>query len=211
MLCRVVGSKAPLPCAGEPVRADSANSVSEGFRSDLVDPLETRPAVEITVEAQNRSNAMAFHDRNVHGVAGGQVRTILGDLPGTQDLRFLDWLLQDFRVSNQTLPGGNHLSRMTCASVLCGWAAPIRYTGMLESTKINPILARFHSASSPGPPWETSTCAPRRTAFNFVSGSITGRAARASRSTRRTHSPTIRRSRLAKRWMSDMSVSRSTT
>lgn len=30
-------------------------------------------------------------------------------------------------------------------------------------------------------------CAPRRTGFSFVSGSITGRAARASRSTRRTH------------------------
>src|ERR1035438_6331617 len=29
-------------------------------------------------------------------------------------------------------------SRITCASVLCGWAAPIRYIGMLEPTNINP-------------------------------------------------------------------------
>jgi hypothetical protein len=43
--------------------------------------------------------------------------------------------------------------------------------------------------------------ATRRTAFNLVSGSITARLARASRRVRRTHSPTVKRSRLAKRWM----------
>ncbi len=42
------------------------------FRSNPVDPLKTRPAVKITNEAQNRSNAMALHYFNVHGVAGGQ-------------------------------------------------------------------------------------------------------------------------------------------
>jgi hypothetical protein len=54
-------------------------------------------------------------------------------------------------------------------------------------------------------------CAPRRTAFNFDSASITGRIARASRSARRTHSPTVKRSRLARRWMSDISASGSKT
>jgi hypothetical protein len=43
----------------------------------------------------------------------------------------------------------------------------------------------------------------RRTAFNFVSGSAEGRPARASRSALRTHSPTVRCSRPAKRWISD--------
>ena len=57
--------------AGEAVLADSADCVPRGFRSDPVNPLKTGPAVETTVEAQNRSNAMAFHDRNMHGVAGG--------------------------------------------------------------------------------------------------------------------------------------------
>ena len=69
---------------GEPTLAESC------FRSDPVDPLNPRPSVEITVEAQNRSNAVPLHHRNVHGVAGRQQRTSLGDLPGTQDLSFLD-------------------------------------------------------------------------------------------------------------------------
>ena len=38
-------------------------------------------------------------------------------------------------------PAAIRRSRMTCASVLCGWAAPIRYIGILETTKI--ILAHF--------------------------------------------------------------------
>lgn len=104
--------------------------------SDAVDPLETRPPVEITVEAQNRSNAVAFHDCNVHGIAGRQQRTVLSDFPGTKDIgsfdgkHFIDnvqrdlerWsngvppvnsritmenLLQDFRVSDQPLPRRN--------------------------------------------------------------------------------------------------------
>jgi hypothetical protein len=53
--------------------------------------------------------------------------------------------------------------------------------------------------------------AARRTAFNFVSGSPLGRVARASVSTRRTHSLTVRRSRSARRWMSDISRSESRT
>ncbi len=60
------------------------------FRSNPVDPLKTRPAVEITIEAQNRSNAMALHNRNVHGIAGRQERPILNYLSSTQNLRFLD-------------------------------------------------------------------------------------------------------------------------
>jgi len=48
-------------------------------------------------------------------------------------------------------PAAISRSRMTCASVLCGWAAPIKYIGMLESTKINPgTRARFRSASAQG-------------------------------------------------------------
>jgi hypothetical protein len=38
-----------------------------------VDPLKARPAVEVTIEAQNESNAVTFHDRNMHCVSGGRV------------------------------------------------------------------------------------------------------------------------------------------
>jgi len=101
-----------------------------------MNPLNTRPAVEITVEAQNRSNAVALHDSNMEGVAGRHQRAILGDLPGTQNLRLPDgdhfvddiqrnlqgWsdrfsffnsritmenLLQHFSVGNETLPRCN--------------------------------------------------------------------------------------------------------
>jgi hypothetical protein len=41
---------------------------------------------------------------------------------------------------------------------LCGWAAPIKYIRMLESTKINlGTPARFRSASAPGQRRGTST------------------------------------------------------
>ena len=53
--------------------------------------------------------------------------------------------------------------------------------------------------------------APRRTAFTLISGSVTDRRARASRSARRTHSPTVKCSRLASCWMSDISGSGSKT
>ena len=121
-------------------------SAPRWFHSDPVDPLKTRPAVEIAVKAQNRSNAMALHNRDVHGVAGRQQRTILGDLSGTQNLRLLDgdhfvddvqhhlegWsdgfalfnsrlsmenLLQHFGVSNETLPRRNQaLQNHLCLS-----------------------------------------------------------------------------------------------
>ena len=69
---------------GEPTLAESC------FRSDPVDPLNPRPSVEISVKAQNRSNTVVLHDRNVRGVPGRQERTILGDLPRTQDYGFLN-------------------------------------------------------------------------------------------------------------------------
>jgi hypothetical protein len=55
-----------------------------------VDPLKTRPAVEISVEAQDRSNAVALHNRNVHRVTGRNQGTILGDLSSAQNLGFPD-------------------------------------------------------------------------------------------------------------------------
>ncbi len=78
------------------------------FCSDPVYPLKTRPPVEIAVEAQNRSYALAFHDCNVHGVARGQQRPVLGDLPGTQNVRFLDakYFIDDVQRDLERWPNG---------------------------------------------------------------------------------------------------------
>jgi len=70
--------------------AFSTGEYPRSFRSNPVDSLKTRPAVEITVEAQNRSNAVTLHNSNVHGGACRQQRRILSDFPTTQNFRFLE-------------------------------------------------------------------------------------------------------------------------
>jgi hypothetical protein len=60
-------------------------------RSDAVDPFQTRPAVEIGVKAEDRLNAVAFHDGDVERIASGKRGSILRDLSGTQHIGFFDW------------------------------------------------------------------------------------------------------------------------
>src|SRR5215831_14153757 len=48
--------------------------------------LEPRPPVEVTVEGQNRSNPVAFHDGNMNGVAGRELDGILSDLGRAQNV-----------------------------------------------------------------------------------------------------------------------------
>ena len=75
--------------------------------------------------------------------------------------------------------------------LLCGWAARISYIATVELTKINFRtrfgfrLACFKSAVG------NECSAARRSAFNFVVGSITGRVARASQSGRTSLSQTV--------------------
>ena len=76
--------------AGKNEQLHTTNGASETVPSDPVDPLKTRPSVEIAVETQNRSNSVALHNRNVHCVAGRHQRSMLGDLPSAQNLHFLD-------------------------------------------------------------------------------------------------------------------------
>src|SRR5580700_3323563 len=38
--------------------------------SDPMNPLESRPAVEIAIETENRSDTMSLHDRDVDRIAG---------------------------------------------------------------------------------------------------------------------------------------------
>src|SRR5258708_38995864 len=45
-------------------------SLSRWLRSDPMNPLKTGPAVEIAIEAQNRSDTVTLHDRDVDGIAG---------------------------------------------------------------------------------------------------------------------------------------------
>jgi hypothetical protein len=66
--------------------------------------------------------------------------------------------LQHLSVGEETLPPAIRRSRIGCASVLSGCAAPIRYIGMLESTKINPgSLVQFRPASGQRQPWGMNT------------------------------------------------------
>ena len=52
-------------------------------RSDGVNPLQARPAVEIGVEAEDRVNPVVLHDGDVDGIAGGKGSAMLHDLSGT--------------------------------------------------------------------------------------------------------------------------------
>ena len=40
------------------------------FGSNPMNPLQTGPAIEIAIEAEDRSDAMALHDCDVDGIAG---------------------------------------------------------------------------------------------------------------------------------------------
>jgi hypothetical protein len=53
-----------------------------------MDPPQSWPAVEITVEAQDRSNTMALHNGDVDRIAGRNLGAVLGDLTGAQYLGF---------------------------------------------------------------------------------------------------------------------------
>jgi len=106
------------------------------FRSNSMNPLQTLPAVEIAIKAEYQSNAVPLHDRNVNSVARRHRHRILDYLRRAQDVGFLDgdhfvdhfqrhlkrWpdgfalinrritvenLLQDFSVSDETLPRRN--------------------------------------------------------------------------------------------------------
>jgi hypothetical protein len=59
-------------------------------RSDAVDPFQTGPAVEIGVKAEDRLNAVVFHDGDVERVPSGKRGPILRDLSGAQHIGFFD-------------------------------------------------------------------------------------------------------------------------
>src|ERR1035437_8481103 len=54
------------------------------FRSDAVDPLQTWPAVEIGVKAEDRMNPVVFHHGDVEGVPGRKRGSMLRDLRSAQ-------------------------------------------------------------------------------------------------------------------------------
>ena len=45
-------------------------SAGGGAGSNPMNPLETWPAIEITIEAQNRPDTVTLHHRDVDGIAG---------------------------------------------------------------------------------------------------------------------------------------------
>lgn len=115
--------------------------------------------------------------------------------------------LQDFSVGDKTLPCCNQpLKDDLCLGLvrMCGSDRVHRDVGIDKDRRWR-YPRSISSSIWPRPAVGNEYVAARRTAFNFASGSIAGRLLRASRSTRRTHSPTVRRSRFARRRMSDIS------
>ena len=100
-----------------------------------MDPLQAGPAVEIAVEAHDRTDFMSLHHGDVDGIARRHQRAVLRDFTSPKDVRFLDAehivdhvqdhlecrpygfpasdcripmkdFLQNFRIGNQALSGG---------------------------------------------------------------------------------------------------------
>jgi hypothetical protein len=100
--------------------------------SDAMYALQPRPTVEISVEAQDGSNPVALHGRNVDSITSGEKSAILYYFTGSHNIGFFDWenivdniqnhlkrrpdrlssidacipvqdLLQHFRIGNQPL------------------------------------------------------------------------------------------------------------
>src|ERR1039457_959099 len=71
----------------EPADLEKAMFAKLRGRSDRVDPLQARPAVEIGVEAEDRVNPVMLHDGDVNGIAGGKGGSMLHDLSGTHHVR----------------------------------------------------------------------------------------------------------------------------
>src|ERR1039457_4008932 len=74
------------PC---PQNLHAIESTKLRGRSDRVDPLQARPAVEIGVEAEDGVNPVVLHDGDVDGIAGGKGGSMLRDLSGAQHVGFL--------------------------------------------------------------------------------------------------------------------------
>ena len=184
---------------------------------------------------------MTLNDDYVDGVARRKQCVVLCDLAGPQNVGFLDSEnvvndLQNHRnagpIASRLLiavyrcrisrsasasvtsrcPAAIRRSRRTCASVLCGCAAPMRYIGMLESTKIKlDSPARSRGASDRYQ--RSGMSIPRH--IEPPSTSFPGRSPAFAHGLREESGEptlqTVSRSRRARRWMSDISWSGSRT
>src|ERR1039457_4495956 len=171
------------------------------------------------------------------GIAGRQHSAILDNLGGAYDLCLFDGdhfvddiqghlkcrsdglspinsrvpmenFLQHFDVGDETLPGCNQPLQDHLCVCLVGMCCADQVHGdiRIDDNQLRyprSISLSIWSISAVG----NASFAACRTALSLVSGSISGPPARASCRTRWTHSPTVKRSRLAKRWIADISWS----
>jgi len=73
-----------------PAERTGGHDVEPVAAQNPINPFQTGPAIEIGIEAENGSDSVALHDRDVEGASGRHRSPLLDKFPRRENLCFVD-------------------------------------------------------------------------------------------------------------------------